>query len=110
MKYTADKMSKIIGKSADRKHIYSVNKIFLQYDSNSLSISYYFIVSYWRSSGGPRGAEMSCVTETLRARQTSSAAEPTSRTWAAVLHRITTGLIRVRALNNQTVKSSILIT
>lgn len=97
------KWSLFLATSLDRKHIYGVNKIYLQYDLYSLSISYYFIMSYWRSRGGPRGAVMSCVTETLRVRQTGSAAKPTSLTWPTVLHRITTGLIRVIALINETV-------
>lgn len=62
-----------------------------------------FITSYWRGSGGSRGAVVSWVTETLRIRETGSAAVPTSLTWPTVLHSIATRLVRVRALNNQRV-------
>lgn len=61
--------------------------------------------SYWRGSGGSRGAVVSRVTETLRVRETGSAAEPTGLAWPTVLHNIAARLIRVRALDNQIIIS-----
>ena len=60
-------------------------------------------MSYWRGSGGSRGAVVSRVTETLRVRKTGSPAEPAGLTWPTVLHGVTTRLVGVRALKNQMV-------
>lgn len=61
--------------------------------------------TYWRGSGGTRGAVVPWVTETLRLRKASFAAVPTSLTWLTVLNGISTSLVRVRALSNQIVSS-----
>ena len=46
---------------------------------------------------------MSRVAQTLRVRETGSAAKPPCLTWSAVLHSIVTRLVRVGALNNHMV-------